>query len=50
MCGTGNYFGSYVKDCPATTETWNYGMYLWLEDCTTPVENATWDAIKALYQ
>ena len=50
MCGTGNYFGSYVKDCPATTETWNYGMYLWLEDCTTPVENATWGAIKALYQ
>ena len=50
MCGTGNYFGSYIKDCPATTETWNYGMYLWLEDCTTPVENATWGAIKALYQ
>jgi hypothetical protein len=50
MCGTGNYFGSYEKDCPGTTETWNYGMYLWLEDCTTPVEDATWSAIKALYQ
>jgi len=50
MCGTGNYFGSYVKDCPGTTETWNYGMYLWLEDCTTPVEDVTWGSIKALYQ
>jgi hypothetical protein len=51
MCGTGNYFGSYMKDCPNTTnETWNYGMYLWLEDCTTPVEDATWGAIKAMYQ
>jgi hypothetical protein len=50
MCGTGNYFGSYTKDCPATTETWNFGMYLWLEDCTTPVEDTTWGAIKALYQ
>jgi hypothetical protein len=50
MCGTGNYFGSYLKDCPATTETWNFGMYLWLEDCTTPVEDATWGSIKALYQ
>jgi hypothetical protein len=50
MCGTGNYFGSYLKDCPATTETWNFGMYLWLEDCTTPVEDATWSSIKALYQ
>jgi hypothetical protein len=50
MCGTGNYFGSYAKDCPNTTEAWNYGMYLWLEDCTTPVEDATWSSIKALYQ
>jgi hypothetical protein len=50
MCGTGNYFGSYVKDCPATSETWNFGMYLWLEDCTTPTEDATWGAIKAMYQ
>jgi len=50
MCGTGNYFGSYMKDCPATTETWNFGMYLWLEDCTTPVQDATWGSIKALYQ
>ena len=50
MCGTGNYFGSYTKDCPATTESWNYGMYLWLQDCTTPVEDTTWGSIKALYQ
>jgi hypothetical protein len=50
MCGTGNYFGSYTKDCPNTTENWNFGMYLWIEDCTTPVEDATWGAIKALYQ
>ena len=33
LCGTGNYFGTYSKVCPATTETWNYGMYLWLEGC-----------------
>ncbi|MCK4916446.1 MAG: hypothetical protein KAS89_09745, partial [Candidatus Eisenbacteria sp.] len=50
MCGTGNYFGTYVKACPGTMEEWHYGMYLWLEDCTTPVEDATWGAIKALYQ
>ena len=50
MCGTGNYFGSYAKDCPNTTESWNFGMYLWLEDCSTPVEDATWGSIKALYQ
>lgn len=50
MCGTGNYFGSYTKDCPGTLETWNYGMYLWLEDCTTAVEDMTWGSIKALYQ
>ena len=50
MCGTGNYFGSYIKDCPLTTETWNFGMYLWLVDCTTPTEDATWGAIKAMYQ
>jgi hypothetical protein len=49
LCGTGNYFGSYVKACPATTEEWHYGMYLWLKDCATPVENSTWGAIKALY-
>ncbi|KPK98727.1 MAG: hypothetical protein AMK75_06855 [Planctomycetes bacterium SM23_65] len=50
MCGTGNYFGSYVKDCPDTYETWNFGMYLWLDDCSTPVQETTWGAIKALYQ
>ena len=50
MCGTGNYFGSYVKDCPGTYETWNFGMYLWLDDCSTPVQETTWGAIKALYQ
>lgn len=50
MCGTGNYFGSYLKDCPGTYETWNYGMYLWLDDCSTPVQDTTWGVIKALYQ
>ena len=50
MCGTGNFFGTYVKACPGTMENWNYGMYLWLKDCSTPVENVTWGAIKALYQ
>lgn len=50
MCGTGNYFGSYLKDCPLTYETWNFGMYLWLDDCSTPVQETTWGAIKALYQ
>jgi hypothetical protein len=50
MCGEGNYFGTYVRDCPNTLETWNFGMYLWLEDCSTPVEDATWGSIKALYQ
>jgi len=50
MCGTGNYFGSYVKDCPGTYETWNFGMYLWLDDCPSPVQEITWGAIKALYQ
>lgn len=50
MCGSGNYFGSYVKDCPDTYESWNFGMYLWLEMCQSPVENMTWGAIKALYQ
>lgn len=50
MCGDGNYYGSYVKDCPLTSESWNYGMYLWLEDCTTAADSQTWGAIKALYQ
>ncbi len=49
-CGTGNYYGSFVKDCPGTYETWNFGMYLWIEDCSTPVEDMTWGTIKALYQ
>jgi len=49
MCGTGNYFGTYVKDCPGTSETWNFGMYLWLDDCSTPVQDMTWGGIKALY-
>lgn len=49
LCGTGNYFGSYVKDCPQTSETWNFGMYLWLENCSNAVESTTWGAIKALY-
>ncbi len=50
MCGTGNYFGSYVKDCPGTYETWQFGMYLFLSDCSSPVEEASWGSIKALYQ
>ncbi|MCD4690611.1 hypothetical protein K8S17_04040 [bacterium] len=50
MCGTGNYFGTYVKDCPGTYETWNFGMYLYLDDCSTPVENSSWGLIKSLYQ
>jgi hypothetical protein len=50
MCGEGNYFGTYNKDCPSTVEAWNFGMYLWLEDCSTPVESSSWGAIKALYQ
>jgi len=50
LCGTGNYFGSYVKDCPGTYETWNFGMYLFLSDCTSNTEPDTWGGIKALYQ
>jgi hypothetical protein len=49
-CGNGNFYGSYVVDCPNTYETWNFGMYLWIDDCSTPVESATWGSIKALYQ
>jgi hypothetical protein len=48
-CGNGNFYGSYVKDCPGTAETWNFGMYLWIADCSTPVEDTTWGSIKALY-
>jgi hypothetical protein len=48
-CGNGNFYGSYEKDCPGTTETWNFGMYLWIADCSTPVEDTTWGSIKALY-
>lgn len=48
QCGTGNYFGTYVKD--GTYETWQFGMYLFLSDCTSPVEEASWGSIKALYQ
>jgi hypothetical protein len=50
MCGTGNYYGTYVKACPGTAEEWNFGMYLWLEDCSTPTENTSWGSIKALFQ
>jgi len=50
LCGDGNYFGSFAKDCPNSSETWNFGMYLWLYDCSTPVESTTWGAVKALYQ
>jgi hypothetical protein len=50
LCGTGNYFGSYTKACPDTYETWNFGMYLWLNPCSSPVQETTWGAIKALYQ
>ncbi len=50
MCGTGNFFGTYSKNCPSTLETWNYGMYLYLDDCSTPVESTTWGVIKSLYQ
>ena len=28
--GTGNYFGTYNRDCPETHDTWWFGMYLWL--------------------
>jgi hypothetical protein len=50
MCGTGNYFGTYVKNCPQTHETWNFDMYLYLDDCSAPVQDSSWGAIKALYQ
>lgn len=50
LCGDGNYFGSFSKECPGTLEHWNFGMYLWLDDCSTPVESMTWGAVKALYQ
>jgi hypothetical protein len=50
MCGTGNYYGTYVKACPGTAEDWNFGMYLWLDDCSTPTENTSWGSIKALFQ
>jgi len=49
LCGTGNFNGTFVKDCPGTTETWDFGMYLWLHDCSTPVESTTWGSIKAMY-
>jgi hypothetical protein len=50
MCGTGDIFGTWLKACPTTLETWNFGMYLYLNDCTTPVENSSWGIIKSLYQ
>lgn len=49
-CGNGNFNGSYTKNCPDSYETWNFGMYLWISDCSTPVETTTWGSIKALYQ
>jgi hypothetical protein len=49
-CGQGNFYGSYTKDCPGTYETWNFGMYLSISDCSTPVESTTWGTIKAMYQ
>lgn len=50
MCGTGNYYGTYEKNCPGTLESWNFGMYLWLDDCSTPVETTSWGMIKAMFQ
>ena len=50
-CGDGNFNGTFVKeDCAnSSVETWNFGMYLWIEDCATPVETTTWGSIKAMY-
>jgi len=51
LCGTGDYFGTYEKQsCPDTYETWQFGMYLNLNDCTSPVQDMSWGGIKALYQ
>ena len=30
--GTGNYFGMYDRDCPASSDSWHFGMYLWVND------------------
>jgi len=49
-CGEGYYFGTRTIDCPNTDESWMFGMDLWLEPCPSPVENASWGTIKALYQ
>lgn len=29
--GTGNYFGAFSRDCPTTSDSWQFGMYLWLD-------------------
>jgi hypothetical protein len=54
LCGFGYYFGSYNKgDCPPDFfdyQAWNFGMYIDLDPCSTPVENMSWGTIKALYQ
>lgn len=31
LIGHGNYFGSFTRECPATRDSWSFGMYLWLE-------------------
>lgn len=50
LCGYGYYFGSYFKDVFWGPETWNWGMDIALEDCSTPVQDKSWGSIKALYQ
>ena len=47
--GTGSYNGSFAVDCPGSMHTWNFGMYVWIDNAA-PVESMTWSSIKALYQ
>lgn len=50
QCGYGYYFGSYFSSAFWAPQTWNWGMDITLEDCSTPVDNMSWGSIKALYQ
>ena len=54
LCGSGFYYGSYNKDdCPTNFfgyQNWNFGMYMYLDPCSTAVEKMSWGTIKALYQ
>ncbi len=47
--GTGSYNGSFTVNCPESMHTWNFGMYVWIDNAA-PVETTTWSSIKALYR